>query len=388
MTPRSTIISAMSLPNVKAWMHVVRHRESGHGEDAYYMISGGGSIPSLQSYPWPDESTTKGWKAVGAGQFIPHTWYGLARAYPDDCNTFSPYAQDFGIVALTAGRGALQDVINGDIATACRKCHDEWTSLPGGSENKRYTIEEALRVFAQYGGGVATQPAAPIEDRSVPAQPTEETMPFLAALLPMVLQLFAPRVQAQLTKVSGNEAGATQLVTELINQGGKLLNIATDPVPTNDQAVQIVAELQKAKDTNAALIQQLEDHALDYLDKLAPTFERLQKIEESERMAYATSQQAAFERNRADPTQNLQRPIMTFTMGVVGVVTVFTGALLAWQMYLKNGEEPNGQLIILFVMLVTTFVNMLRTQNDWGFGSSQGSAAKDAIIARLPKPKE
>jgi hypothetical protein len=74
-------------------------------------------------------------------------------------------------------------------------------------------------------------------------------------------------------------------------------------------------------------------------------------------------------------------------MFAVGLVTLFTGCLVGWQMYLKNGEEPNGQLLILFVMLATTFVNMLRTQNDWGFGSSRQSAAKDATIAQMAKLK-
>jgi len=148
---------------------------------------------------------------------------------------------------------------------------------------------------------IPTQPVAPIEDHSMPAAPAtasqEGSMPFLATLLPMVLQLFAPRAQAELAKVSGNAPAAQALVTELVSQGGKLLNIPTDAQPTNEQGVAVVAALQKAKADNAELVAQLEQHALDYLDKLAPLFDRLQKADEWQRQAELAGRREAAERH-------------------------------------------------------------------------------------------
>jgi hypothetical protein len=141
----------------------------------------------------------------------------------------------------------------------------------------------------------------PIEERVItpaaPATTPETPVPFIASLLPMVLQLFAPRAQAELAKVSGNAAGATALVTELVGQGGKLLGIPVDKAPTDAQAVEVVAALKKAKDDNAALVQQLEEHALDYLDKLAPMFDRLQKADEWQRQSELAGRQEAATRH-------------------------------------------------------------------------------------------
>lgn len=217
MTPRNEIIGALGTANGKAWIHVIRHGESSHTPNAYYMISGGGSIDSLDKYPWPDESTTKGWKAVGAGQFIPHTWYGLQRQYPDDCKDFSPYAQDFGILALTAGRGALQDVLNGDIVTAIRKCREEWTSLPGAAENKKYTMEMALHVFKEWGGGtLREQPAAPVEDKSTTYQPTGGNMGTALMLLPLLAQ-WVPQIMSLIKPDSKSTAKDAQVAQTVLN---------------------------------------------------------------------------------------------------------------------------------------------------------------------------
>lgn len=195
MTPRDVIVAAMGTANGKAWMQVVRHRESSHDDNAYFLISGGGVISSLTKYPWPNESTMRGWRAVGAGQFIPHTWYGLEEQYPKDCNNFGKYAQDFGIIALTAGRGALQDVLNGDLEAAITKCRKEWTSLPGAAENKRYTMQDAWQVFKQYGGASTTQAPAPIEDHSTQYQEETPVDPIsLVAIFGSVLTQLIPQV--------------------------------------------------------------------------------------------------------------------------------------------------------------------------------------------------
>ena len=54
---------------------------------------------------------------------------------------------------LIRGRGALQDVINGDLKAALDKCNKEWASLPGspyGQPVKTYAQCEA--VYIKNGG--------------------------------------------------------------------------------------------------------------------------------------------------------------------------------------------------------------------------------------------
>jgi len=49
--------------------------------------------------------------------------------------------------------GALNDVANGDIASAIYKCRNEWASLPGGSSNQPQRTALYLTNFYQASGG-------------------------------------------------------------------------------------------------------------------------------------------------------------------------------------------------------------------------------------------
>jgi muramidase (phage lysozyme) len=404
VTTREVIVAALGNANVKAWQQVVRHRESSHDDNAYYEISGGGAITSLDKYPWPNESTEKGWKAVGAGQFIPHTWYGLARQYPDDCKDFSKYAQDFGIVALTAGRGALQDVISGDIITAIKKCHEEWTSLPGAAENKRYTMDEALHVFQQYGGGATTQPAAPIEDKSTEVQTTgERTMgaiaiPLLAQLLPQIFSLFSGKAQAAISKATGADpATAGQFMQSMITQIGTAVGI---PVTDNASATQAVAAVTaQSAAQQAATVAGLESYTLD---QLAPILDKLHGYSKDEWSASELSVQAARAANAAQaalpPEQlwlnpsNLFGVMIMLMVGFVVVsvlwkdaIIVMIGAVFNLPSLLKEvpGFSTDMQAYVIGAIVGSSLTALIA----YIYGSNRQSAAKDATIQQLSKDK-
>ncbi len=188
---------ALSHANVGAVLRVLREGESRQSDDAYTLINGGAHFASFDAHPFGELPTTRGGRASGAYQFLPTTWADLRRRYPWALPDFSPPSQDAGAVLLIHDRGALDDVMAGRIEAAISKLRPTWTSLPGASENSgRYTMARALGVYRQYGGRLAadqsdTQPAAPIEDRSVPYQPTEEVamapvLMFLPAILEMI----------------------------------------------------------------------------------------------------------------------------------------------------------------------------------------------------------
>jgi len=64
---------------------------------------------------------------------------------------FSPLNQDRAAVGLIAYRGALPDVLAGNVHAAYEILTKEWTSLPGAKET-RLTVEKADFAFAKWGG--------------------------------------------------------------------------------------------------------------------------------------------------------------------------------------------------------------------------------------------
>ena len=161
---------ALQVVNVSAFLRVIRERESGQDDLAYTVINGGQhfQVPPWQ-HPWPSGTpTTQGGRAAGAYQFLPSTWKRLADQY--DFPDFSPEYQDLGAVALIAGRGALDDIVDGRFEQAVAKCRPEWTSLPGAAESSSsWTIAKARECYVGYGGTFATA-SAPV----IPATPVSK----------------------------------------------------------------------------------------------------------------------------------------------------------------------------------------------------------------------
>lgn len=92
--------------------------------------------------------------AAGAYQFISRTWDGLVEQY--DFPDFSPQSQDLAAVALIKGRGALNDLKDGNLSEAIRKCCKEWASLPYSPYGQpRRTLAQALNTFTDFGGRIA-----------------------------------------------------------------------------------------------------------------------------------------------------------------------------------------------------------------------------------------
>jgi len=332
--------------------------------------------------------------AVGDGGLA----YGIAQWHPDRQQRFitvfgKPIVGSSLDEQLAFVHAELtgSEKVAGDALRACVSAGDAGACVSKMYERPADREGEAAKRAILAVKFAGTQPAAPIEDRStvIEAQPQGETgmgAGLLMALVQTVIGAFAPLAQQKmsdaLTKHGGDPAAAGAIVNGVINAVATATGTSAEAIKSDPKAA--IAAVNTVQN-NEVMIQQVEQESLASLDKLAPVLDKLHQMSKEEWVAEEDSKQAAFERNKEDPAQNIQKPMMTFTMFTVGLCTAFTGGLLGWQMYLKNGEEPNGQLIILFVMLVTTFVNMLRTQNDWGFGSSKSSAGKDETIKQMAK---
>ena len=389
MISREIIIAALANANVKAWLHVVRQRESSQTDRAYYMVNGRPDLTSLAQHPYYGIPTTQGSRASGAYQHLGTTWQRIAERYPKDCGDFSPYAQDFACVVGTNDRGALQDVINGHIQTAMVKCHPEWTSLPGGSENTGYTVDQALAVYAKYGGvwgpaGVApidVQEAAPIEERGTEL-PTEESdmgAGLVMALVQSLISGFAPLVQQKLgdaiTKHGGDPTATASITSAIMNAVGTAVGT---PVTTDAQAVAAVAAVQ----ADPAKMAAVQNDSLAALDKMAPILDRLHQYSKDEWAAEESSKNAGADRAKIDATPDQDE---TLTISLVAFVGAILTALAVSMGLLIYFDKPYGEFLSLFSGAVGVILGKYGTRIDYRYGSSRASAAKDVTIAQMAK---
>lgn len=115
------------------------------------------TFKGFDRHPWDAVAKDK-WPvstAAGAYQITCSTWLGyLSQQYFPDLDRkalFSPAAQDRLAVVILEYRTALQFVRLGDIGAAVNASIGEWTSLPGGAENKsRRTADGKIMDMAYF----------------------------------------------------------------------------------------------------------------------------------------------------------------------------------------------------------------------------------------------
>ena len=149
--------------NLSAFLAMIRTFEAGtSGPRSYSTLIGGGQFSDFSEHPFivnPDLGAIQSGdlpasKAAGAYQFLPQTWIEAKTALglPD----FSPASQDAAAVFLINRRGALNDVRNGNFASAIVKLGREWASLPGSPYGQTsITLQQAQNVYENNGGIVA-----------------------------------------------------------------------------------------------------------------------------------------------------------------------------------------------------------------------------------------
>lgn len=123
------IKKSASNKNVIAFLKMVRVGEGTSGPNGYRTLFGGGLFNDYSKHP--NKKVTAGGytsTAAGAYQFLYGTWLECQKALslPD----FSINSQDLAAIYLLQKRGALDDIINGNLKQAVQKCAPEWASLP------------------------------------------------------------------------------------------------------------------------------------------------------------------------------------------------------------------------------------------------------------------
>ncbi len=143
------IFDARDNVNVRAFLKAIRLGEGTSDERGYSRIVGGRIFNNYSEHPnikvWIPRYRV--WStAAGAYQIIYPTWQGLIKQYK--FSDFTPDTQDLACIALILGRGALDDVLNGNFFEAIQKCSAEWASLPGSLSGQR--VEDLNAIKAVY----------------------------------------------------------------------------------------------------------------------------------------------------------------------------------------------------------------------------------------------
>lgn len=147
---------ALTHPNVRAFLAMIRHAEGTADADGYHRLFGGGRFESFADHPrLKITRTVRGQaltsSAAGAYQFIVRTW-DEARAGAG-LTDFAPPSQDLAAVFLIRRRGALSDIIAGRFADAVRKCRKEWASLPDAGYNQPEKTLAQVKIAYERAGG-------------------------------------------------------------------------------------------------------------------------------------------------------------------------------------------------------------------------------------------
>lgn len=156
---KSVTADALSNPNVRAMLAVIRRGEGTGDAEGYRRMFGGSTFASFADHPRQSNCfTLKGGKricstAAGAYQFLSSSWDETAQAMR--LTSFSPAAQDLAAVGRMAARGALADVLAGRLSLAMKKLSYEWASLPGSPYGQPViSAATAQSVFLAAGGRV------------------------------------------------------------------------------------------------------------------------------------------------------------------------------------------------------------------------------------------
>jgi muramidase (phage lysozyme) len=395
--------------NVAAFLRLIREHESSQDDAAYgmrYSPQGGATFDDFTKHPRIFEPTRDGKKssAAGAYQFTATTWDRIAAKY--GIQGFTPPEQDYGAVCLLDDLGVLSLVLAGDIPEAVVACRGTWTSLPGAEESRAaYSMADALAIYAKWGGKLATQPAAPIEERPIPVAPITATEAPMATPAPSpgfgsilqtlgpVVSLFNPIIGAAITAFSpllqqkiATEVGrhtdpatAAQVAASLSTAIGNAMTQATGQADPLDAVVAL------RKDPMA--LAKVEVAVTSKLDELAPFVDRLLQAEKDTWAAAQAGRDAASIRAAAD-SYDVAPVLVKSSSGMVPAILAGLLMVLGLQVYFAADHKPDPTIVALIASLGTLVFKAWADIFAYRFGGVVDTKVKDAILATAATAKK
>jgi muramidase (phage lysozyme) len=389
------IIGLLDDANVKAFLRVIRAGESSQDDGAYRWLFGStrsapklfesfADHPRVRTYEAYDGQFIANGKidyttAAGAYQITETTWNGVSKCL--GLEDFSERSQDIAAVGLVDGRGALDDVLAGNVERAMFLCRQEWASLPASTYGQpTQSTANALTVYRHYGGqtGSASTQEAPMPAPILVAAGAAVLPDMLRALANGLINVFSPLAKEKLTEKLAKHSNDPEVTGQIVNSiidTAKTLTAKSDPMD---------AVLGARSDP--AIIQQCEENALATLERLAPLLDKIAQWDKQSWDAEEASRDMAAARARLDPHDQdvfLTKAIVGMVLGLM----VALGALVAFLVYVKASESTIGTMLGLFSMATGVIVGEFKTRYQHRYGSSRSSGAKDVMIGELSRRK-
>jgi hypothetical protein len=206
---------------------------------------------------------------------------------------------------------------------------------------------------------------------------------FLQTILPLILSKFSPRAQATISQATGGSPDATAaFLQNLIAQVSGAAGVQIPPGDTPEArtaAIQAVAAVTKPDATDKIL--QLEQHALDYLDKLSPMLDKLAAMELANRSASVAGMDAAAARAKGEQWDMTRWLVwiagFTATMIVLGLTST-----LIYQAVTGEHQIDNG-LIGIAGPLLAISLGVWREIFAYRFDGSKNSDAQTALAQTI-----
>lgn len=266
-----------------------------------------------------------------------------------------------------------------------------------GPDSKAYLQNRGLDI--DHDGNVTKGEAASFPAKYLGATPVPNTrtngttkgapmgavaVPLLEKLIPMVLGLFAPKLQAQVGKISGQSPDtAANFMQALIAQVGSAIGI---PVVDDATAVQAVGKLTAAPEAEkTAAVESLSQWMSDYVDHVSPLLDKMAAYDQATWGADVAGQDAAAARGQKD-SFDLGPMIAAFVFGMIFLAMLGISAVMIIQTWMLPNHEPTTALLTLVGPLLGTLFSGYVAIVAYRFGEkrvSSATAASTEVIRTL-----
>lgn len=132
---------------------------AGLGDDGYNKIVNPGKFfTDYSDHPNQLVQVRPGLKSTAAGRYQQIHKYWPAYKKQLKLADFGPVSQDKLAIQLIRECKAEQDILDGNIATAIKKCSSRWASLPGaGYGQPEHSLEALVEQFGKLGGSIKVE---------------------------------------------------------------------------------------------------------------------------------------------------------------------------------------------------------------------------------------